>query len=360
MRHGLIVLFYLCFACFATTAQAQLFRSNKPKLPDSLFIKNYLNRLNISTGVQINNVEFILAYPQFKQRFDISPKVTMQQFFKLEFRQINLRYSYSLFPLTKKADAPTNFRKEFGFSFGVKKFDFDLSFQNARGYFLRNSEEVLAGTNLAGQSLQFPNLRTRVFALQVSYNTNSQFSLNSLSTGKELQIRNAYSFLPGTSFYRIHFFQEDQTPQPGLSSDDYIIDWNLNLPLAATIVLPHNWYLTGIAGPILGVSFLDTKTYDPGLQKISDRNTRFTNGYYLRAGLGFTGQKWFGGIEAYNTRYGSASEAGRNTRFFYGAKFYVGLRLRPPKILKQTAEILPYDENGLKLGKKPKSPQQNN
>ncbi len=317
-------------------------------VPDSLFKKNYRNRLSLSTGSQLNNAEFFVAYPSKGFRFIISPKVTVQQFLRMEFKQINLRYSFSLFPVGAITDQPNNYRDEIGASFNIKQFYFDLSLQNAQGYFVRNSDEFYLNTSNQGKIIQLPNLKTNVVGIQASYNNNKQFSMSSLSSGKELQTRNAFSFIPGAAFYHIHFFQENPTISVGSYSDDYLIDFNVNLPVAASIAFAKNWYVTGIAGPMLGVGFYNTKSYDVNLQKVDNKETAITTGYYLRAGVGYTSNRWFAGLTAYNQRYGSGEGVNRDARFFYGANIYIGYRIKAPKVLKQTSDLLPLNDEFIK------------
>lgn len=320
-------------------------------LPDSLFKKSYRNKLSLSTGFQLNNATFILANPNGGPRVMLSPEISMQQFLKMEFKQITLRYSFTLFPIDDIVDQPNHYRQEYGASFGIKQFNFDLSLQNARGYFVKNSKDFPSNIPNSGSIIQLPNLKTKVIGIQSSYNSNKQFSIENLLSGKELQIRNAYSFIPGAAIYYIHFFQENPTELAGAISDDYLVDFNINLPVAATIAFAKKWYVSGIAGPMFGMGFYNTQSYDANLQKVSKKQTEFTNGYYLKAGVGFASNKWFAGLSAYNQRYGSGSGVDREARFFYGASLYVGYRIRAPKVLKQTSDILPLNDEYIKKHK---------
>ncbi len=323
---------------------AQGFFKVDRSLPDSLFIKSFRNKLNLSTGTQLNNAEFIIANPNGKARIIISPEVTIQQFIKMEFRQINLRYTFSLFPVSDISDQPNHYRQELGASFKIKQFSFDVSLQNARGYFIRNSEDFTTNTPNQGKIIQLPDLSTNVINLHGSYNTNKQFSLDNIYSGRTLQTRNAFSFIPGASIAYIHFFQENPVVAAGIGKDNNLVDVNFNFPLAATIAFAKKWYVSGIAGPMLGVAFYNSSTYNTNLQLESSNSTELTTGYYLRSGIGYTADRWFAGFAAYNQRYGSKSGLNRDARFFYGAFFYVGFRLKAPKVLKQTSDILPFND----------------
>ncbi len=313
-------------------------------LPDSLFIKSFRNKLNLTTGTQMNNAEFIIANPTGKARVVISPEVTIQQFIKMEFQQIYLVYSFSLFPISDIRDQPNHYRQELGASFKVKQFYFDLNLQNARGYYVKNSIDFTSNTPSQGEFIQLPGLKTKVISLQGSYNTNKQFSLGNIYSGRTLQTRNAFSFIPGAAVYYIHFFQENPVVAAGLGKDNFLVDVNFNFPLAATIAFAKKWYVSGIAGPVLGVGFYNSVTYNNNLQLISNKSTELTTGYYLTSGVGYTSDRWFAGFAAYNQRYGSKLGVNRDARFFYGANFYIGFRLKAPKVLKQTSDILPFNE----------------
>jgi hypothetical protein len=159
-----------------------------------------------------------------------------------------------------------------------------------------------------------------------------------------LQTRNAFSFIPGAAVYYIHFFQENPVVAAGIGKDNYLVDVNFNFPVAATIAFSKKWYVSGIAGPMLGLAFYNSTSYNTNLQLVSSNSTELTTGYYLRSGIGYTTDRWFAGFAAYNQRYGSKSGINRDARFFYGANFYIGFRLKAPKVLKQTSDILPFSD----------------
>ncbi|TAH07790.1 MAG: DUF4421 domain-containing protein [Sphingobacteriia bacterium] len=337
-------LFILVFSFLNHILFAQgLFKVDR-SLPDSLFIKSFRNKLNLSTGTQLNNAEFFIANPTGKARISISPEITIQQFIKMEFRQINLRYTFSLFPVSDISDQPVHYRKEVGASFKIKQFNFDVSLQNSRGYYIKNSDDFTANTPNQGKVIQLPDLKTKVINLQASYNTNKQFSLDNIYSGRTLQIRKAFSFIPGAAIAYIHFFQENPVVAAGIGKDNYLVDVNFNFPVAATIAFAKKWYVSGIAGPMFGVAFYNSNTYNANLQLVSSNSTELTTGYYLRSGIGYTADRWYAGFAAYNQRYGSKSGINRDARFFYGANFYIGFRLKAPKVLKQTSDMLPFND----------------
>jgi hypothetical protein len=341
MKKWLIILFFIFLNQILF---AQGFFKVDRSLPDSLFIKSFRNKLNLSTGTQLNNAAFVIANPNGKASMNISPEVTIQQFIKMEFKQINLRYTFSLFPITALNDQPVHYRKEVGASFKIKQFNFDLSLQNARGYFIKNSKDFTANTPSQGKLIQLPDLTTKVINIQGSYNANKQFSIDNIYSGRTLQTRNAFSFIPGAAITYIHFFQEIPVADVGIGKDNNIVDLSFNFPVAATIAFSKKWYVSGIAGPMLGLAFYNSTSYNANLQLISSNSTEITTGYYLRSGIGYTADKWFAGFAAYNQRYGSKTGINRDARFFYGANFYVGFRIKAPKVLKQTSEILPFSD----------------
>jgi Domain of unknown function (DUF4421) len=341
MKKWLIILLFIFFKQIAF-AQG-LFKIDK-SLPDSLFIKSFRNQLNLSTGTQLNNAAFIISNPNGSARLELSPEVTVQQFIKMEFRQINLRYTFSLFPVDNISNQPNHYRQELGASLKVKQFNFDFSLQNARGFYVKNSKDFTANTPIQGQVIQLPDLKTKLISLQSSYNANKQFSLDNLYTGRTLQTRNAFSFIPGVALAYIHFFQENPVVAAGFGYDNYVVDVNCNFPVAATIAFAKKWYVSGIAGPMLGLAFYNSTSYNTNLQLVSSKSTEVTTGYYLRSGIGYTSDRWFAGFTAYNQRYGSKSGVNRDARFFYGAFVYIGFRLKAPKVLKQTSDILPFKD----------------
>jgi hypothetical protein len=142
----------------------------------------------------------------------------------------------------------------------------------------------------------------------------------------------------------IQFTDDEVTPRPGAQINNNNIDVNTAISIAGTKVFAKNCYITGIAGPIIGIGFNKNTSYDQSLSAIQNNETQLTTGAYLRAGLGYKGKKWFYGADAFNEQYGSGKEGERTTRHFFGYKIFIGFRFNTPKSIKKMVDLIPISD----------------
>lgn len=305
--------------------------------PDSIYVTSYRHLLNISTGLQTSNVEFIVAYPKNNLRFELSPRETLQQFLFLQYKWVNFRYSFTPSYLNPDRSPITgsNKRSSLDLFMAVGDIDISLSHQNAEGYYIKNTSDLLPTWKKGDPYLQLRTLKTTINSVEFAYNTNKKFSDVGMISGKSKQLKNATSFLPALSIAHIHFNDPTILPSPGSHTDDYNVDINLKLPVGASIVWAKDWSLAGAIGPIVGVNFFRTDSYNASLARISNKETRISTGYSLQGGLSFTKEKWYAGLNSYLHQYGSGNSESRTKRLFYGVELYIGKRFNAPVLLKK-------------------------
>lgn len=330
-------LFFLIGYLFLYTHAILAQDTHKKNIRDSIAVISYRNLLNISTGLQTNNFEFIVAYPKSALKFEITPQRTLQQFLLFQYKWINFRYSFTPGYLNPEKSVATgeNRRSTFDMEMVLGDFDINLSFQKAKGYYIQNTSELISGWKPGDPYLQLNHLTTKIVGGSVVYNVNKKFSDVGMISGKSKQVKNALSLLPALSVYRMHLTDPTIIPAVGASSDDYYFDVNLRAPLAATFVWNKDWSFAGAAGPVIGLNFINTASYDTLLMKISNKETRVSTGYFLQAGLSYTREKWYTGINGYLYQYGSGNDDFRTRRRFYGLELYIGKRFSAPAILKK-------------------------
>lgn len=305
--------------------------------PDSNYVVSYRQSLNISTGLQTSNVEFIVSYPKDNLRFELSPRETLQQFLFFQYKWVNFRYSFTPSYLNPDRSPITgsNKRSSLDLVMAVGVIDISLSHQNAEGYYIKNTIDLLPTWKKGDPYLQLRTLKTTINSIELAYNTNNKFSDVGMISGKSKQLKKATSFLPALSIAHIHFNDPTVLPSPGSHTDDYNVDINLKLPLGASIVWAKDWSLAGTAGPVIGVNFFRTDSYTVALTKINNKETRISTGYSLQGGLSFTRDKWYAGLDSYLYQYGSGDSESRTKRLFYGVELYIGKRFNAPALLKK-------------------------
>ena len=95
-------------------------------------------------------------------------------------------------------------------------------------------------------------------------------------------------------------------------------DINLLLPVAANIIFAKNFYISAFAGPIIGINFFKTNGYDEQSKKISASGTKISTGYYIRSSIGYTGKKFFTGLDIVTRNYGHQQEDEKFIKQSYG------------------------------------------
>ena len=328
---------FLSICLISQTANICAQIREKQQDPDSLYVKSYRYLLNISTGLQTNNAEFIVAYPKDKLRIELSPRETLQQFLLFQYKWINFRYSFTPAYLNPDRSALTgnNKRSSFEMFMSVKDVDISFSHQQAKGYYIKNTGDLISSWKPGDPYLQLPQLGTKTTSVEFAYNMDKKFSDVGMLSGKSKQLKNAWSFLPVLGISYTHFYDPTIQALAGQHSEDYNLDVNLKLPLCASIVWANDWSVAGTAGPVIGINFFKTDTYDQVLNKIQNKETRLSTGYWVQGGISYTRDRWYTGFNAYTYKYGSGSAESRTSRFLYGAEFYIGTRFHAPSFLKK-------------------------
>jgi hypothetical protein len=338
----IVIGFCIIFCCLTngSAAQTRIDTLSKNALPDSLFIKKYTSSIGITTALSHRNFELILGYPN-AINIKLSHNNIQQINFGFNYKFLNLHYSYTapFLDNTSQIKGSTR-RRSIGFSLNLKQVNFRFDYARTQGFYLVNSSEFSSTITPSKPYIQFPDLINEQTGFSLAYNFNKKYSLASLTGGIEQQLKSCISFVP--TFYAYYFkLHENFIDSTSLSKDfDYLkdIDLNLELPVAATIVLDKNFYLSAIAGPSIGID-----AYNANNLTLSSANgyskTVLSTGYVVRGGVGFTGNKWYCGAEGILRRYANHTTAEEKiVKKFYSVQFYVGLRLTPPKVVKKSVK----------------------
>ena len=310
----------------------------------SSYIKYYDNYLNVTTGWNTRNTRYIISYSQFYTRFVLSPKETNQFFLGLDYSFLYLYYSFSpqVFNLNSEDTIKgKSKRSTFGTGFSFNRWHINLDYQNIKGYYLRNTDEFIPDWLKGDAYIQFPNLRTIQTGGQVGYNFNKKFSISSLTSGKQQQLKTVITFFPTFAYWHIKL--KDDTIDSVQKVNNVLTvnnDINLLLPAAINIAFAKNFYVALFAGPIIGVDFFKANAFDENGQALATSGTKISTGYYARGSIGYTGKKFFAGMDATSRYYGHQQQNQKFSKNSYGVQVYLGTRFNPPGFLQKTATWL--------------------
>jgi hypothetical protein len=307
---------------------------------DSNFIKHYNSTLNFTFGSSTRNTEFHIAYPQSNIQFLLSPKETQQFSIHVDYKFLFLFYSFTphFFNLNKTDSVKgSSARSTFAFGVNINRWSLNFDYQKIKGYYLKNTHDFNSTWTNGDPYLKFPSLVSEQLGVQLAYNFNKKFSLTSLTSGQEEQLKTACTFSPMLAFWKIKLKNEIPTTSTNNNlTTNY--DLNLLLPVAANIVFAKHFYISLFTGPIIGIDFYSADGYDSNGKVITASGSLISTGYYLRSSIGYTNQKFFCGFDTYSRKYTHTEVDMQFSKYSYGLQAYIGMRLLPPNFLMKSAE----------------------
>lgn len=219
----------------------------------------------------------------------------------------------------------------------------ELSYHRTKGYYLDNTADFNPGWQEGDDYLQFPDLYYKSFQGMTGYKFNRNFSLNALATQSERQLKSAGSFIP--QFLYRYYIIDDRIPltSPNQSSQR---SNNLELLVGAgyyyNLILTRNFYVALGVTPGAGMLFMNLTTRNGSEEKIKTRQQDPIFRIDSRAGIGYNGERFFGGL--YATAF-AASYKQENSQVVNGNarivfKLFVGYRIPAPSVLKEQVASL--------------------
>lgn len=301
---------------------------------DTPYILKYPGQLHLSTGLQTNNSAIVLTDVSSRNVLFLSPRRSLQQFLKVEYRGMAFKYGISPDYLNPDISALTgrNTRKSFGYDFGLGPLGLSVSYERSKGYFLENTADFDPTWTPGKPYIQLNNLQSVLYGLQLSYNVRRRFSEAAVYSCRERQLRPGYSFIPGLTINHIVY----SNTMPGTDSfagRTRYLDCNARLLMAGSLPLfRHKLQLSAIAGPVIGVSFVQDRTYiQPQFSEQETHNTVMSLGLLYHISLSFNIRYWFIGLNLFSEQYGSKLSGIQLDKSFYGIALYTGVRFPAPR-----------------------------
>lgn len=219
----------------------------------------------------------------------------------------------------------------------------EFSYTRTLGYYLENTADFRPGWQEGDAYIQFPHLLYKNVQGITGYKFNRNFSLNAIATQSERQLKSAGSFIP--QFLYRYYLTDDRTrlENPGQTSQKAR---NLELLLGAGyyhnfVYRKHFYAALGIT-PGAGFLFINLSTRSSDGSTINSRQQDPILRLDARAGVGYNGERFFGGL--YATSFVSSYEQNNtnvingNSRLFF--KLFIGYRIPAPSVLKEKFSAL--------------------
>jgi hypothetical protein len=232
-----------------------------------------------------------------------------------------------------------------------------FEYVKTEGYYIKNSDDILAPIANGDNYIQFPDLTTKVFSGSTAYKLNPKYSIKAFENQTETQLKSAGSFIPSVDYW-IYKFDGGQNiidgqgnPQTRSIYRDYLgFNVVLNAGYSYTFVF-KNWYANIFAAPGAGIDIHKETIYNP-LGSYDENRTDFVFSVKSGVGIGYNFDKYFFGAN-YLNRYtdeinkdeGLQFQTIKNTFFvFFGYRFKAPKAVsKPIKYIEKKVPVLDYD-----------------
>lgn len=222
---------------------------------------------------------------------------------------------------------------QLGTSLVFKHWFSDIVYSKVKGFYLRNTVDYNTNWTSKDPYILFPDLNYEGFTISAGYINNSRFSLRSLTTQTERQLKSSGSFMP---VFNLDYYVINDKSNATTTQKSNNIDVSMGPGYAYTFVFKEKFYTSlGVFGSI---GYLNTKLKT---RSVSGATITRQDNIILRgdckAGIGYNGRKFYSGLfgSISGTRYQQENTTVMNTetRVFY--HLFVGMRFGAPKFLKK-------------------------
>lgn len=317
------------------------------KKQDSTSIKRFIesNRKQIHITLSQNTDNENLSQTTGQNNFHLSPNnnSTTKLSFSYQFISFSIRFIPKFIPGNNDIATKGNtISHGLGFNYNYKNWYAQFNYHKTSGFYLENSSDFIPGWQQGDKYLQLPDLQYQEYQAGFFYRSNALFSFNALLNQTERQLQSAGTWLPGISIR--NYIIDNQGATAGTSSQrSNNLEGMLSAGYQYTAVINKGWF--GSAGFIPAIGLLHAKIttrLPSGDIQSSEKNTV----YRLRGigGLGYQSKKWYAGCYAnWNwLSYKQENSSVQNTEDKFSYQFYVGIRLKSPKMLESKTEAVKH------------------
>lgn len=213
---------------------------------------------------------------------------------------------------------------------------FDIS--NVKGYYLYNTPSLFSDWQVGDPYRTFPKYETFTYSINLGYSFNPRISLRSITTFTERQLKSAGSFMPNIRFKGIKMdtHSEKETRSSNLRNNIY--ELTIGPSYFYIYVINQNFFAAIGANVGAGIAIWNSSTQQRGGITLESTQTTFAYRWDGKAGLGYNGRSFFGGIYvSMGDLYFNQQGVNQNMQQDFQAYFQVlfGIRLESPKWLKK-------------------------
>lgn len=338
MRKNCLAFVIVILICSAVTeAQCQV--------PDSLMVlteggwiqktnRYAIAKLSLNHDVEGFTIENV------QERYEIFPNtpLLLRAGFNYSIASFSFGYAAPFFPGNNDTDEQGKTRSfSLGMDLVFRRWMQSVRFSTVKGYYLNNTKDFVDNWQEGDPYAQFPDLRYTSFSGSTGYSVNPRFSVKSLTSQTERQMRSAGTFLP-MLYYRYYIIGNEvdlsaSVPERSKSNNIEVV---LTGGYHYTFVIKQKFYASlGLAQGFGFAHSKNTTEWTYGKETNSDVNsiTRFDG----RTALGYNGARFFTGfmftVSVSSEEQQGTAVIGHNARAAF--QLHVGYRFVAPKILRE-------------------------
>jgi len=328
-------------------AQDKLNSSDSIKeIEKSAFIKDFSNQLNIK--IQISNDVQTLYVPINDKAAEISPNLGLKYSLSFNYRflsiSLGIRPSKSKNSIESKGESTIS---DFKIALLFNRWSQSFFYNKIEGYYIENGDEIFPSTNQDNIYVQLPNFTTKIYSGNTSYKLNDNYSLKSIQSQTQIQLKSAGSFIPNLkySYYEIEGLDKIIKQNGEITGESNYNDYTgvsilLNLSYNYTFVI-KKWFANISLNPGIGVNFYKRTNYNDGVSSEQSFDN-FIVSPKGSIGAGYSADKIYFGLEYYR---GFTDQNAQNSELPFqlsGRSFfaYFGYRFRAPKAISQPVQYI--------------------
>ena len=290
----------------------------------------------IAFDVSLNNLYETFEVKTPINKFILYPNTPSNLNFKFNYRFISVGFEISPDFLIGNGDEDLKGKtKSFGIGTSLifKHWFFNISYSTVKGFYLENSNDFDTSWVKGDAYIKFPDLNYSGIELSSGYLNNTKFSLRSLTSQTERQLKSVGSFIPVVNFR--YYIIDDKSNETSTQKSNNI-ESSVGPGYAYTFVLKENFYISLALQASLG--YLNTKlTTRQSSENLITNQNNFIFRWYGKTGIGYNGHKFYSGLYATlsGTRYEQENTTAINfdTRVYY--HLFFGIRIKSPDALER-------------------------
>lgn len=262
----------------------------------------YIDQINQYMNVRLslkNYFEFFSLNSNNTQ-YDIETNSGPTLKFSADYKSISVWYNFTPTDLglnTQESEKGKTGGFNFGFGVIKKNWFNNFNFRYIEGFYLNNTKDFLPNWKVGDAYIQKPNMRYAALEGTTGYKFNSKYSLRSINSQTERQLKSVGSFIASIN-YRFYQLNDEQSPlfDSLLNSDNYEIGFNFGYNY--NFVFYKNFYLSIGAHPGFGYIYsnVNQKTSSLATQRTSHNSAVFR--LSGQTGIGYNGERLCVGVYA--------------------------------------------------------------